>query len=342
MENSLDLIDKNSSCALYLSKVDSSPLVKSYVLSTPESRAICNDPFVTGMSYTQKLSAACVKALKILQLKELIILAEDDTTVLHILRGGLNYGLRDALHQAFGWNNHASAFISAQRARKSPNSEDWIITESSYKKIYLKKRNNIVLGDVVATGTSLEFALQRLKDAAAENPEISISSLVFFTIGGPRSHQIIERISAELKKAFPGYTGSTVVYLEGIFAVATPQTAMSIKYDGTDLLRTASTLTPEFIESQYESASYPLERCTIYDAGSRAFDTNEYFHDIEDYWSKTLALAEKGTTFSALLKERFPELQADRFKQVDLKELCRQQLGKLPDRSNAVLREKGE
>ena len=329
-------------CSLYLSEQHSTELVKSYVVSTPETRAICNDPLVTGIKYTKTLSNACAKALTALNSKKLISLLEENTTVFHILRGGLNYGLRDSLHEAFGWNDHTSAFVSAQRARKANNPQDWIITESDYKKIHLKRDNNIVLGDVVATGTSLEFALGRLKEVALESKEVSISSIIFFTIGGPRSHEILGKLAAELKSLYPSFKGASVVYLEGIFGVATPETPMTIKYDGTDLIRTNSILAPEFIESQYEDPSYPIERCTIYDAGSRAFDPDEYFDDLREYWEATLQLAEKGMSYVSLLKERFPELSSEKFGEVDLKNIAKRQLYKIPPCKNALRREKHE
>ena len=334
MNSNLSVLHKSKELSLYEAKFEGTGPTRCFVASTPQTREICNDPFLTGIRYTSALSRACASTIKALQDAKVVQLAEDDTTVLHILRGGLNFGLRDALAEAFDWNDHPSAFISAQRARKSPNSEDWIITESEYKKIHLLKRNNIVFGDVVATGSSLEFALQRIRDEAAKS-KVSIERLIFFTIGGPRSHEILDRLSGDLKALFPNYQGSVVVYFEGIFAVATNQSPLTIKIDGTDLLRRDSVLAPEFIESQYESPAYPIERCTIYDAGSRAFDPCEYFHDISDYWSKTLGLAEQGMTYARLLQERFPELDATRFEQVNLQEVCQAQLKRVPLSSNA-------
>ncbi|HAR66470.1 MAG TPA: hypothetical protein DCR55_09700 [Lentisphaeria bacterium] len=82
--------------------------------------------------------------------------------VLHILRGGLNFGLRDPWADAKGWNRHASAFVSAQRARQADNEEAWHITERDYAKVYLQNQAAIIFGDVVATGTSLDFALGSL------------------------------------------------------------------------------------------------------------------------------------------------------------------------------------
>ncbi len=335
----LATIEKNDQISLY----DAGPYrqVGRLVASTPETRSICNDPFVVGINYTDLLRTACAKVLKSLVARGRVALAEDDTSVLHVLRGGLNFGLREALGISFGWNNHASAYISAQRARKQPKSEDWIITESSYRKIHLKKRNNIVFGDVVATGTSLEYALKRLTETAKETGSV-IESLVFFTIGGQRSHEILAAIDDELRASQKNYRGSTVVYFEGVFSVASAQgfsdrPKLSISIDGTDLLRTRSILAAEFLESQYQNSCYPLERCTIYDAGSRAFDTDQYFLDIKDYWTKTLALAEKGMSFSALLAERFPELDARRFgASPDLAALCKSQLAKIPALDNSM------
>ncbi|NDC36884.1 MAG: phosphoribosyltransferase [Proteobacteria bacterium] len=334
MEGTLAPLKKSESLSLYEAAIKGTQRTRCFVASTPQTQSICNDPFVTGLRYTQSLSVACAETLRGLAEAGVVQLAEDDTTVLHILRGGLNFGLREALGLAFGWNDHPSAFISAQRARRSPSSEDWIISESDYKKIHLLKRNNIVFGDVVATGTSLEFALQRIRDEGVKS-KVAIESLVFFTIGGPRSHEILSRLSDDLTGLFPSYRGAVVVYLEGIFAVASQHSPLSIKIDGTDLLRREALLAPEFIASQYLSPTYPIERCTIYDAGSRAFDPSEYFHDIADYWRKTQVLAEQGMTYAALLKERFPELAADRFGSVNLKDLCARHLSRIPASPNA-------
>lgn len=95
------------------------------------------------------------------------------------------------------------------------------------------------------------------------------------------------------------------------------------------MVRGGSLMAPEFVQSQYEKPTYPLERCTIYDAGSRAFWIPEYLEDVVDYWKQTLELANKGTTFQALLAERFPELDASKFGNVDLKDLCTKHLAEL-------------
>ena len=107
---------------------------------------------------------------------------------MNILRGGLNFGLRDAVFEAYGWNDCNSSFISAQRKKRShssisdgpssiihyPSSADpYHITESSYVKLVLRSSSvsisseidaigpadgyAFLLGDVVATGVSLRL-----------------------------------------------------------------------------------------------------------------------------------------------------------------------------------------
>lgn len=303
-------------------------LFRRFIASTRETRQICNDPFVVGVDYTDKLETACERVLRHLSQLAVVPFVEHETCVLHILRGGLNFGLRNALAHAFHWNFHSAAFLSSQRARQVPTSSDWVITENSYQKIALPKRATIVFGDVVATGTSLEHGIRRLVDEA-KHLGVEIVSWVFFTIGGPRAEEIIAKTSSYCYSLFPHYHGAVVVYFEGRFAVEHQDDSVLGRISGTDLLRTASLLAPEFITSQADSPSYPIERCTIYDAGSRAFWLKEYLEDVESYWRRLARAADRGMTFEELLKLRYPEGQGLFGEEVSLEEVCEMQLQKV-------------
>lgn len=297
------------------------------VVSTPESRAICNDPFVRGVDYTRKLACASSRALTALRGAHLFGGTEQTTSVLTILRGGLNFGLREALADAFGWNNHSTWYISAQRQLTDPKSGAWEIVEDSYTKMAVSGEMDVVFGDVVATGTSLKHAFMKLTEGLTRSSRYR--SITFFTVGGGASGEIV----AEWRRLIESRQGSplraVVVYFEGIFGVAGPATPLTIKLDGTDLLRRDGTLAPEFVTSQYTNPLYPLERCTIYDAGSRAFHVPEYLEDVVDYWRQVAALAANGTTFNDLLAERCPEVDPERFRTVDLGTIARAHLAKL-------------
>lgn len=312
-------------CSLYAVERDTPlPGVAEVVVSTPESRAICNDPFVLGIDYTRKLTSAGAKALQGLRQVELFKGSERSTHVLTILRGGLNFGLREAIADAFSWNGHGAWFISAQRRLSNPNTGEWEIIEDAYAKIYPAGEMDVVFGDVVATGTSLKHGLLKLEEEL--KPSVIYRSVTFFTIGAAVSGDILAEWKTRIEKAQRAPVHCTVVYFEGVFGVAGPETPITIKIDGTDLLRRDGAIAPEFIASQYENPAFPLERCTIYDAGSRAFHVPEYLEDVIDYWSKVKGLASDGMSFKQLVTERCPEVDVSRFSNIGLAALAEKQL----------------
>jgi hypothetical protein len=322
-----------TSCALYRitrgAGVAVVPGVEEFIVSTPESQKICNDPLVYGVDYTRKLRSAGMKALRGLRSAEVIALDERSTAVLTILRGGLNFELRESLAEAFGWNAHDSWFISAQRTLTDAKAGTWRIEEDAYSKIYAHGAVDVVFGDVVATGTSLRHGLSKLTEVAKRSRGVSFPSVTFFTIGGGVTAEILCTWRDEMAAITGAAPKCAAVYFEGLFGVASPSTPLSIKIDGTDLLRRDGVMAPEFIASQYESPLYPLERCTIYDAGSRAFHVAEYLEDVVDYWQKVASLAEKGATFTSLCEQRCPEIDPDRFGEQNLSSLAERHLTRL-------------
>ena len=319
-----EIYQTSSHCSLY--EVGGENDYFTFISSTPETRKIMNDPTVVGVEYTSLLQQACVATLKAFSKHSGFKLHEDETLVLNILRGGLNFELRDALCEAYSWNTHGSWFVSSQRV--CDDEGKWSISEDSYKKVYFTPKSTIILGDVAATGTTLKAILPSLIEEALEE-DCQIRHLVLFTIGGSNAASVIEKIDKELSETFPKYEGSAVIYFEGIFNLAGSENELSIKENGTDLLRTKSVLSPEFLSSQYDEPSYPIERCVIYDAGARAFHVPEYVADVIDYWEQVLELAKNGIDFDEYLEERFPELDQDKFKYHSLKSIAKEQLKKL-------------
>lgn len=316
----MKVVSKAEHCSVYLLS-EASP--RAFLVSTPETRAICNDPLVYGTRYTETLKTACVRTLP--QVAE--DMEEGLTSVVHLLRGGLNFGLREALSRAFGWNAHSSTFLSAQRRRKKRNPEEWVIGECEYRKLAIPHGANLILGDVVASGASLQYGIESMLDALDAQGK-SLRSILFFTIGGPRSEEVFRELDARIQKTHRDYQGTTVVYFEGRFPIASVETPVTIKLTGTDLLRHGYDMTPEFLESQYESPMFPVERCTIYDAGSRAFEPLAYLEDVLEYWQAVEKL--EGPSYEDYLLERFPVLDTSRFAGcAPLDELARLQIARL-------------
>lgn len=301
--------------------------IRRFLYSTAPSRSIINDPFVLGVNYTQKLQRSIELFLKEYKKYWLFDIEEKKVNVMHFLRGGLNFYLRDALANAYDWNNHGASFLSSQRAVDEEGR--WYVKEDSYEKVTIGKGNTIFLGDVVATGVTLDHGLNSLTKFV-KSRKGSIRYLVFFTIGCHKAEKTLEKYYDLWKKTFADFEGIDLVYIEGKFHLANTKTPVNIKLLGTDLLKRDSILAPELVASQNEKITYPLERCAIYDAGSRAFDIPEYVEDVIEYWKQIYKLAEKGTTLNELLKERYPEIvnQLDIDGQ-DLEEISRKHLDAL-------------
>jgi hypothetical protein len=187
---------------------------------------------------------------------------------------------------------------------------------------------------VVATGTSLEFGLEALVKQAEIN-NTNIESILFFTYGGKRTEEILENVDALCRAKFKGYQSTTLCYIEGRFTVPTVSTPLTIKLTGTDLVKREALMAPEFVESQYENPAFPMERCVIYDAGSRAFWLPEYLEDVIEYWEQVHTMARRGRTFEQQVGERVPNLDCSKFGAVDLEELASAQLTKLKSIANS-------
>lgn len=285
-----------------------------YLISTPETRMICNQPEIVGMEFTEKLHRAIRKTLEVLPEAEQFKQWPDyETNVISILRGGLNFGIREALAKAYGYNKHSTTYLISQR-QKDTVTNKWHAEVQTYKKITIPKVVNFFLGDVIGTGTSVREALKTLKELMDMVNVRTVKHFTVMTFGSKNAEKVLEEWDAELRKKFPDYKGTIIIYFEGKFKLADNEIHKAIRLtdSGTDFLRRDCILTPEFALSQYDQVYYPLERCTIYDAGSRAFDILLYKAELQEYWAKMLQEANNGYTLFDALQERFPDTYASK------------------------------
>ena len=280
-----------------------------YLVSTPETRIICNQPEIFGMEFTQKLHTAIRKTLEVLPEAEQFKQWPDyETNVISILRGGLNFGIREALAKAYGYNKHSTTYLISQR-QKDENGK-WHADVQTYKKITIPKTVSFFLGDVIGTGTSLREALAALDKIMEQINVRSLRKFTVMTFGCHSAEIVLNEYDALLRNKFPDYQGTILIYFEGKFKLVNNEVASRIRLtdSGTDFLRKDCLLTPEFALSQYEQIHYPLERCTIYDAGSRAFDILLYKKELQEYWAKMLNQANNGYTLYDALQDRYPDI----------------------------------
>ncbi len=264
------------------------------------------------MEFTEKLHTAIRKTLEVLPEADQFKQWPDyETNVISILRGGLNFGIRESLAKAYGYNKHSTTYLISQRT-KDPVTNKWSAEVQTYKKITIPKVVNFFLGDVIGTGTSLREALAALDKVIEQVNVRTVKRFTVMTFGCYRAEKVLEEYDAQLRKKFPDYQGTTIIYFEGKFKLVNNEIASGIRLtdSGTDFLRRDCMLTPEFALSQYEQAYFPLERCTIYDAGSRAFDILLYKAELQEYWAKMLSEANNGYTLFDALQDRYPDLYA--------------------------------
>jgi hypothetical protein len=301
----LKVIRRIKNASVYELKGEYGDSLQRYVVSTPETRAICNRPEITGVRFTELLERALTFVLKSFPPARTIRKLDPlSIGVVHFLRGSLNFGLRRSLARAYGFNTQCSSFITSQRAKDKYGR--WYITENQYRKIVIPFNATLFLADVIATGVTISNGLDTIVNLA-KNSGTTIRKIYFFTIGCHKLEKILKQYDSLLRQHFPHYEGSCAVYLEGKFHLADSKTKVKIKIQGTDLMRSPSILTPEFELSQYDSINYPLERCVVYDAGTRACDIREYLRNLEAYWESLRFLAERGWTLEEALRERWPE-----------------------------------
>ncbi len=321
----LKTINQSEDISIYKIESNFPKEIDRYIISTPETRDICNKPEVLGVEYTEKLKTAVAKSLK--HFKD-ILTNEENICVFNFLRGSLNFHIREALNIAFNFNKHNTSFMSSQRFKEDGR---WGVKENMYRKLNFPKPTTLLIGDVVATGVTMQEGINLIYEEV-KKADSELKDIIFFTIGCHKIEKVFENILPKLK-TFKNFNKVHIIYFEGKFKLVDSKTELKIGIPGTDLIRKDCLLSPEFEQSQLNSLSFPLERCTIYDAGSRSFQIKEYREEVLNYWGKTLELANNGFTLKQALEERLPnnikQKFFEKYTELDseaLKNICKERI----------------
>lgn len=300
----LELLLKNKQIAYYRLHGEYPDEIETYIFSTQPSRKILNVPEVLGCEFTRELRNSITRSLKFFPETGLIRnLDPRSISVIHFLRSGLNFGLREALYDAFGFNTHLSSFLTSQRARDQFGR--WYIKDDQYRRLEIPPDASLFIGEIVATGVTVENGFDIIFNLA-KNLGRPIRNIFFFTIGCHKIEKTLRKYDRLFRSAFRGYRKTYLIYVEGKYHLADSKTEVTIKLQGTDLMRFPGLLTPEFELSQFQNIAYPLERCVIYDGGSRAFNIPNYLEDVRSYWEQLLQLGQQGWTLKRAMQERWP------------------------------------
>lgn len=298
----------DSRMAMYYIEEDSGLQV--LIASTPQTIKIMNEPELCGLPFQDTLSYALYEVIRYLhEANEAVgqAMRDNPLDVLYILRGGLNFDLHRSLTKTTLKMPEVS-FVSSQRIGTNGA---FTIGESSYEKWSIQSNSLLCVGDICATGTTLINSLDRLF-ARYDIEEKKPKWLLIITVGTFESLARLRNYCAKLLDAQSPYLeGLTVVFLEQLFSLyrGGDQLAPShLSY--TDFFRQNPYVAIEFEIASLNSYLCFLERCAIYDGGSRAFEPNIYLHNLKNYWvqfsrlSQTLDMASLLRTKTSLFDYR--------------------------------------
>jgi len=284
---------KDEAVAVYsIENARSSSDLERYVVSTRDTRDLMNHPEIINCDFTNLMRNGITNALKGLNiLEQLSRIDSRSVNVCHILRGGLNFQVRDALRKAFGYKWHSSSYISSQRVLKEGRFE---ISEDTYRKFLVPDQATIYTADIVASGVSLDNGINYIaKYLEAKN--LRLRNFVFITIGCGEAETVLGKWHRLFKSRYPDYEKTILIYLEGRFALATRDTPLANFIPDTDLLKSyklGALLSPEFEYSQFDRVIIGLEACAIYDGGKKGFEPVNHIKDVLEFWEKQCRIAE--------------------------------------------------
>lgn len=246
-----------------------------FILSNAGTRRLMAFPEVVGYDSYLSMLPPTVAALRHLFPQG----QGGDVDILTILRGGLNYPLEEACFRN-GIRVGDIHFVSCERII-----EDRVITglEIKYEKLRITRDRTLVIGDIIATGDTLRLCLDQVVDRFRRRGG-SIRKIIFFTIGGTRAIDLMEKKAEEIRGIFPGFEGFECFFYEGVFTVYENQGATGINVPDIDFGWKGGVVAPEFQRYIMDHPYSLLEKCIIYDGGARRYEIPVHFHEALEYW----------------------------------------------------------
>src|SRR3989338_5636045 len=295
------------------------PRIKRYIVSTTQTQQITTQSDIVSPEFEGMLQQGIGSAISRSGLREIIeqtlVAGRNFADVLFILRGGLNFDPTSGLGE-IGIRT-IEHYLSSQRKRipntQNTESDDWAIVLDGYKKLFEAETEprsvDLFLGDIVATGTSLQHGLINFLSEMKQKG-YTLNSLNFFSIGVNKTEEIIIEIlgKEEFNKVFAANFRANVLYLEGRFGLAKKTSPVKIKIPDTDFLtyHEDALTTPEFVRELLTRPDYVLESCVIYDGGKRRSAFRSHLKEVAESWEQLKKLAQDGFALQDAINERYP------------------------------------
>lgn len=268
---------------------------RTYVISHPDSRKLLCTPEIVGYQIPELLLSPIAHALAYFSHKGDV----ENVNVVNILRGGLNFpieaacSINDIKVKGVSFLTSERVFLEKKVAR----------IESKYRKIHSINNATIIIGDIIASGDTLNNTIHYIEESYIL-AEKELKNIIVFTIGTDNALKAIKELNRILKDRWCKFEGISVVFVEGIFTAYPNIGITGLNLPGVDFSPNGGLLAPEYRSSLMDDYHIVLEKCVIYDGGARRFEQSDHISCILDYW-RSLAINASHIQIRDLLEEKY-------------------------------------
>lgn len=258
-----------------------------YIVSSKDSRNLMNHPEIIGFDVYASLLKSTLHSLNFLNKNKLI----SYTSILNILRGGLNFPIEEACRNA-EIDVFDIGFISSERVfDKHGNIDDLAI---KYNKINAIPNSTLLIGDIFASGETLSECLKYAINLYRQK-NTNLRNIILFTIGGTRAINILENLTKEIKVFWPNFEGFVTIFYEGIFSCYEPgdNGISGINRPLIDFIWGEGIISPSFRKQTLSIRGAIFEKCIIYDGGARRYNIKEHIDEVLEFWNGVLLRSNK-------------------------------------------------
>lgn len=268
-----------------------------YIVSEAETRKLMNHPEVVGYEVYRSLINATSQMMYYLKEKKKI----SSANILSILRGALNYPLEESCYQEH-IRVHDISFMSCERVFAENGTMTGLAVK--YNKLTAVDGSTLMIGDIIASGETLVYCLNSVIQFYREK-NAQLRNIVFFTIGGWKGIELMEKLTREIREFWPDFEGFEAVYYEGVFNCYEPGDlgVSGINRPLIDFYWKDGIIAPEFRRQTLSMRDPLFEKCTIYDGGARRYEIREHIEEVLEFWEGLLERCDK-ICFEKLLEEK--------------------------------------
>ena len=268
-----------------------------YIVSEAETRKLMNHPEIVGYEVYKCLINATAQMMYFLKEKNKITSAN----ILSILRGALNYPLEESCYREH-IRVHDISFMSCERVFDENHEMTGLAIK--YNKLTAVDQSTLMIGDIIASGETLIHCLKSVVDFYRQQ-KVELRNILFYTIGGTRGIEILEKLAAEIREFWPNFEGFIVVYYEGIFNCYEPGDlgVSGINRALIDFYWKDGIIAPAFRRQTLSMRDPLFEKCTIYDGGARRYEIREHIEEVLEFWEGIKERADQ-IDFTELLEEK--------------------------------------